>query len=65
LIVKHFDTDLNGKLTFEEFNLAFTPLKDEYQKLLSKTPPVFIEELPLGKYYKITMSDFFSDPTVI
>lgn len=30
LIVKQYDLDFNGKLTFEEFNTIFTPQKEEY-----------------------------------
>jgi len=43
----------------------FYPIKQEYKNLLYKDPPTFINELPNGKYYKINLAQFFSDPTII
>ena len=65
LIINQYDVDWNAKLTFEEFNNIFMPTKSEYQKLLVKEPPEFIDELPPGKYFWIDLRDYFNDPTII
>lgn len=64
LFISWFDSDFDGRLSFEEFSEAFLPIKDEYRSLVKVNPPEFIRNLPYGKYYKLELKDYFCDETI-
>lgn len=65
LFVRKFDSDSDGRITFEEFKTAFTPLRSEYAKLVKSTPPPAIASLPRGKFAEINVREFFEKETIV